>query len=52
MNMFKISRDVKREQVEGEFYSTMLQELELFLQQPEQEMSFPAQFSVVEMEGC
>ena len=39
------SRDVKRKQVEGEFYSTILQDLELFLEQPEQEMSFPAQFS-------
>jgi len=36
------SRDVKRKQAEEEFYSTILQDLELFLEQPEQEMSFPA----------
>eukprot|EP00092_Neocalanus_flemingeri_P015889 GFUD01017206.1.p1 GENE.GFUD01017206.1~~GFUD01017206.1.p1 ORF type:complete len:476 (-),score=199.32 GFUD01017206.1:136-1563(-) len=51
MNMFKTAGDVKRDQVEGEFYSTMLQELELFQEQPENEMSFPAQFSVVEMKA-
>ena len=50
-NMFKTSGDTKREKVEDEFYTTMLQELELFKDQPEQEMSFPAQFTVVEMKA-
>jgi len=50
-NMFQNSGDNKRDQVEGEFYNTMLQELELFQEQEEQEMSFPAQFSTVEMKA-
>ena len=50
-NMFQNSGDTKRDQVEGEFYNTMLQELELFQEQEEQEMSFPAQFSAVEMKA-
>jgi len=50
-NMFKTSGNAKREKVEDEFYTTMLQELELFRDQPEQEMTFPAQFTVVEMKA-
>lgn len=50
-NMFKTSGDGKREKVEEEFYRTMLDELELFQEQPEMEMCFPAQFSAVEMKA-
>lgn len=51
MNMFKNSGDTKRDEVEGEFYITMLEELELFQEQPEQELSLAAQFSATEMKA-
>jgi len=50
-NMFKTSGDVKRDEVEGEFYETMLEELQEFHQQEEKEINFPAQFSLVEMKA-
>jgi len=50
-NMFKNTGDPKREKLEDEVYNTMLEELELFKNQPEQEMSFPAQFTAVEMKA-
>jgi len=50
-NMFKSAGDSKKDNVDEEVYCTMLQELEMFQEQPEQEMSFPAQFSMVEMKA-
>jgi len=51
MNMFKNASDTQNDKVEAEFFNTMLEELKLFKEQSEKEMSLPAHFTNAEMKA-
>ena len=49
MNRIKNCGAPKRDQVEGETYTTMLEELEVFQEHPEQKLNLAAKLSTMEM---